>query len=185
MRHSRCARLRIVLTVIGAVVLVAGVLGACSRPFSGSDATPTPTVTPTPSPTPTPPPTPTPSPTPSPTPFVPPTIAVESGDSFQQCLNRNLSPELVVSLTLNQTDLTRNILRTCVQQVVPSELVFLLNPIIDDASQCALDASKNLSNTDLIALSGADSDQKQQIVDKVTNQIGSCLSDKYGLSIFS
>ncbi|HEX5166102.1 MAG TPA: hypothetical protein VFV93_11950, partial [Thermomicrobiales bacterium] len=118
-------------------------LFGCST-SGGESSTPTPTATATSSPTPEP--TSTPTATPSPTAFVPPTVAVEDDDSIQACMERNLTPELLISLSKDDTSLTEDIMRTCLETTIPSPLMFLLNPIIDDASECALDVSKTLSN---------------------------------------
>lgn len=119
--------------------------------------------------------------TPSPTPYIPPTVAVTADDSIQSCLERNLTPDLLISLSRDETDLTEDIMRTCLETTIPSELTFLLDPIIEDASECALDVSKTLSNDELIALAGDDSAAKSEITDRVVRDILSCLGDKYGL----
>jgi hypothetical protein len=144
----------------------------------GDSASPTPTATATSSPTPSP--TPTPTVTPSPTAFIPPTVAVEEDDSIQSCLERNLTPGLLISLSKDDTSLTEDIMRTCLETTIPSQLMFLLNPIIDDASECALDVSKTLSNEELIALAGDNSTRKDEITDRVVGDILSCLGSKYG-----
>ena len=166
---------------IGLVALLLALLplllAGCST--GGGDAsTPTPTATATSSPTPSP--TPTPTVTPSPTAFVPPTVAVADDDSIQSCLERNLTPELLISLSMDDTTLTEDIMRTCLETTIPSQLMFLLNPIIDDASECALDVSKTLSNEELIALAGDNSARKSEITDRVVRDILSCLGSKYG-----
>jgi hypothetical protein len=107
-------------------------------------------------------------------------VAVEDHDSVQSCLERNLTPELLISLSMDDTTLTEDIMRTCLETTIPSQLMFLLNPIIDDASECALDVSKTLSNNELIALAGDDSTRKNEITDRVVRDILSCLGSKYG-----
>ncbi len=157
-------------------------LVACSS--GGDDPEPTATVPATATATPSPTPSPTPTVTPSPTPFIPPTVAVTDDDSIQSCLERNLTAELLISLSMDDTTLTEDILETCLETTVPSQLTFLLNPIIDDASECALDVSKTLSNEELIALAGDNSARKSEITDGVVDDILSCLGDKYSLGIF-
>jgi hypothetical protein len=161
------------------LLLLPLLLVACSR-GGAEDATPIPTQTPTATATPSPTPSPTPTVTPSPTAYVQPTVAVTDDDSIQSCLERNLTPELLISLSRDETDLTEDIMRTCLETTIPSELIFLLNPIIDDASDCAQDVSKTLSNEELIALAGKDSDRKSEITDRVVRDILSCLGSKYG-----
>jgi hypothetical protein len=85
---------------------------------------------------------------------------------------------------MDETELTEDILETCLETTVPSELTFLLSPIIDDASECALDVSKTLSNEELIALAGDNSVRKDEITDRVVGDILSCLGDRYSLGIF-
>lgn len=171
--------------ILGLTLGIALLLLAACSPLSGPDPTPTPTATPTvtpsPTPSPTPTPTPTPSPTPTPTPFIPPTVAVEDGDSIQGCLERNLTPELLISLSMDDTSFTQEVMRTCLETRIPGALVFLLDPIIEDASECALDVSKTLTNSELIVLAGNDSAQKDPVVSRVSNDIVDCLFGKYGL----
>ena len=164
------------------VVLLPLLLFACSR--GGDDATPVPTPTATATATPSPTPSPTATMTPSPTPFIPPTVAVTSDDSVQSCLERNLTAELLISLSRDETALTEDILETCIETTIPSQLTFLLSPIIDDASECTLDVSKTLSNEELIALAGDNSARKDEITDRVVSDILSCLGDKYSFGIF-
>lgn len=161
------------------LVLLPMLLFACSR-GGGVEATPTPTVSPTATTAPSPTPSPIATVTPSPTPFVAPTVAVTDDDSIQSCLERNVTAELLISLSKDDTELTQDIMRTCLETTIPSELIFLLNPIIDDASECALDISKTLSNEELIALGGNDSARKDVITDRVVSDILSCLGSKYG-----
>jgi hypothetical protein len=177
----------VVLTVIVTCILMltAACGGSSPEPTATPSPTATATITPTPSPTSTPSPTATPSPTPSPTPFIPPTVAVTDSDSIQSCLERNLTPELLVSLSQDDTSLTKDIMRTCLETTIPSQLVFLMGPIIDDASQCALDVSKTLSNDDLFALAGNDQTRKDAIINDVSNKIVSCVASKYGLDFLT
>jgi hypothetical protein len=167
------------MTVALLTLVSALALAACSP--GSDDATPTPTATVTPTQSPTPTPSPTPSPTPTPTPFVAPTVAVTDDDSIQSCLERNVTPELLISLSMDDTELTEDVMRACLETTIPSELVFLLNPLIEDASECALDVSKTLSNEELLALGGDDSARKDEITDDVVRDILGCLGDKYGL----
>lgn len=164
------------------LVLLALTLLACS-PGGGDDedATPVPTVTATATASPSPTPSPTATVIPSPTPFIPPTVAVSDDDSIQSCLERNLTAELLISLSMDDTSLTEDVMRACLETTIPSELIFLLNPIIDDASECALEVSKTLSNEELLALGGDDSARKDEITDRVVSDILSCLGGKYGL----
>lgn len=152
---------------------------ACS-PGGGDDATPVPTAVPTETAVPSPTPSPTPTVTATPTAFIPPTVAVSDDDSIQSCLERNLSAELLISLSRDDTSLTEDVMRTCLETTIPSELVFLLNPVIDDASECALEVSQTLSNEELITLGGSNSTRKDEITDRVVSDILSCLGDKYG-----
>ncbi|MCO5176525.1 MAG: hypothetical protein M9890_06090 [Thermomicrobiales bacterium] len=164
------ARLRLGISLLAVVLVLAG----CA-----SIGAPDPTATPLPSPTPTA--TPIPTATPSPTPFVPPTVAVQDDDSIRPCLERNLTPELLISLSMDDTTLTKDIMRTCLETQIPGPLVSLIDPIIEDASECALDVSKTLSNDDLIILSGDNTTSKDAVVSRVANGIVDCLASKYHL----
>jgi hypothetical protein len=177
-RHERQRR-RPLTTMAMLLALLALLLAGCST-GAGDDPTPTPTATITPSPTPSP----TPTVTPSPTPYVQPTVAVTDDDTIQSCLERNITPELLISLSNDDTSLTEDIMKTCLETTLPSQLTFILNPVIEDASECALDVSKTLSNEELIALAGNNSARKDEITDQVVRDILGCLGDKYSFGIF-
>jgi hypothetical protein len=168
----------------GALIVALLLLGAACT-TGGSSASPTPatpptaTATRTPSATATPEPTATPTVTPSPTPYVAPTVAVVADDNVRDCLERNLTPELLISLSRDDTSLTNDVISSCLKTQLPSQLVFLLGPIIDTTSQCALDTSKTLSNQDLITLAGPDGADKDTVVNRVTDDILSCTADHY------
>lgn len=115
---------------------------------------------------------------------MPPTVAVTDDDSIQSCLERNLTAELLISLSMDDTSLTEDIMETCLETTLPSQLTFILNPVIEDASECALDVSKTLSNEELITLAGDNSARKSEITDRVIDDILGCLGDKYSLGIF-
>lgn len=170
-----------IASLVPLLLLLPLVLAACSNGGSG-DVTPTPAATSTATVRPSPTPSPSPTVPPSPTEYVQPTVAVTESDTIQSCLERNLTPELMISLSRDETRLTKDIMRTCLETTIPSELTFLLNPIIDDASQCALDVSKTLSNEELIALAGANSARKSEITGRVVSDILSCLGNKYGVN---
>jgi len=170
--------------VFALMLIIPVLLAACSV---GSDPDPTPTPVPTatatatatPTVTPTPSPTPTPTATPSPIPFVPPTVAIQDDDTIESCLERNLTPELLISLSMDQTELTEDVLRACLETTIPAPLVFLLDPVIEDASECALEVSDTLTNEELFTLAGPDGTEKDVVVDRVVDDILSCLQDKY------
>lgn len=184
-RIAHAARSRLsgrTTSVIGSLataLLILSLVSVACSPGSDPDPTPTPMPTATPTVTPTPTPTPTPTATPSPTPFVPPTVAVQDDDSIESCLERNMTPELLISLSLDQTELTEDVLRACLETTIPAPLVFLLDPVIEDASECALEVSDTLSNDELIALAGEDGASKDVVVERVVDDILSCLQDKY------
>jgi hypothetical protein len=182
LRPTRC----LLVALVGVLLFAAGCSSGGSSATQTPSATATATATATPTVTPTPSATATPTVAPTATPFVPPTVAVESGDSVRSCIERNLTPQLVISLSQNDDSLVNQVLTTCLQTQLPSELVFLLGPIIDTTSQCALDESKTLSNTDLVTLAGPDSDAKTAVVNRVTDDILSCTADHYHIpsSIF-
>jgi hypothetical protein len=115
---------------------------------------------------------------------VAPTVAVTDDDSIQSCLERNITPELLISLSMDDTELTQDIMKTCPETTIPSQLTFILDPVIEDASECALESSKTLSNEELIALAGDNSARKDEITDRVVNDILGCLGEKYSFGIF-
>ena len=85
----------------------------------------------------------------------------------------------MISLSRDDTSLTNDVISSCLETQLPSQLVFLLGPIIDTTSQCALDTSKTLSNQDLITLAGPDGADKDTVVNRVTDDILSCTADHY------
>lgn len=170
--------------VIVGTVLVSIV--ACG-PFS-ADPTPTPTpLPPTPTatitPTPRPTPTPTPTATPTATPFIAPTVAIVPGDSVSACIERNIGPGLLYTLSQDDPSLTNEILTRCLEENLPDQLVWLMGPIIDQASACAVDVSKTLFNEDLITLNGPDSPRKRALVDRVTDDILRCTAEEFGIPV--
>jgi hypothetical protein len=110
-------------------------------------------------------------------------VAVVEDDDVRACLERNLTPELLVSLSRDETDLTEDILRECLETQLPDPLVWLLGPIVEEMSECTLDVSKTLTNQELIALGGPDSAQKDEIVDRVTGDILECTADGFGIPV--
>lgn len=186
------ARMRFIVS-LAAIALLSLLMAACSggnpaptetpSPAATSTATATALATATATASPTPSPTSTPSATPSPTAFVPPTVAVAAGDTVQSCLQRNLTPELLISLSKDDVTLANDIIRTCLETQLPAELVFLLNPIIDTTSACALKVSKTLTNEELFALAGPNGAAKDAIVGRVTNDILTCVAAQYNIPI--
>lgn len=112
-------------------------------------------------------------------------MAVEDNDSVEACLERNITPELLISLQMDDTELTEDILRECLETQIPGELVFLLGPIIDDAADCTLDVSKTLTTQELIDLAGDDTARKNAIVSNVVDDILACLASQYGLDFLT
>lgn len=106
-------------------------------------------------------------------------------DSVESCLERNITPELLISLQMDDTELTEDILRECLETQIPNELVFLMGPIIDDAADCTLEVSKTLTTDELIDLASDDTERKTAIVSQVVDDILACVADEYGLDLFT
>lgn len=146
-------------------------------PTATATATPSPTATATPSPTPTP------TATPTATPFIMPTVAIVDGDSVEECIQRNLGPGLLYTLSQGDDSLTNDILTECLEEQLPDRLVWLMGPIIDQASECAVEISGTLTNTDLIILNGPDSPAKEELVDGVTSDLLRCTAEEFGIPV--
>jgi hypothetical protein len=173
-----------------ALLAVALILVAACGPLDDDPApTPTPfptstaTRTPSPTPTATPAPTATPTVTPSPTPFIPPTVAIVDGDSVEECIQRNLGPGLLYTLSQDDDSLTNEILTECLEEHLPDTLVWALGPIIDQASECAVEVSRTLTNVDLIILNGPEGEQKDELVNQVTDDILRCTAEGFGIPV--
>ena len=82
---------------------------------------------------------------------------------------------------MDDTSFTQAVMRTCLETQIPGPIVFLLDPIIKDASLCEIDVGKTLTHSELIVLSGSDSAQKDAVVSQVSNDIVDCLFNKYGI----
>lgn len=144
-------------------------------PLPTSTASPTATLTPTATATPT--------VTPTPTPFVPPTVALVDGDSVSECIERNLGPGLLYTLSQGDDSLTNEIVTQCLEENLPDALVWMLGPIIDRAAGCTVEVSTTLSNADLITLNGPNSDSKDALIERVTNDILRCTAEDLGIPV--
>jgi hypothetical protein len=146
-------------------------------------ATSTPTATATPTRTPTPRPTATPTVTPSPTPFIAPTVVIVDDDSVRDCIERNLSPALLYTLSQDDPSLAEDILGECLETQLPDFLVGLLDPLIEQTAECAVEVSDTLTNVDLIALAGPDSADKDAVISRITDDILNCVADEYNIPL--
>jgi len=114
------------------------------------------------------------------------TVAVAEGDTIQSCLERNLTPALLLSLYRENTTLSDNIIRACLETQLPSELVGLANPIIGETSRCASQVSQTLTTEEVLILGqepGASESGKDAVIDRVTNDILRCLAETYDLPV--
>src|SRR5690606_39013314 len=93
----------VLVTIVLLVTAACGPFGDDPDPTATPiPPTPTATRTATPRPTATPTPTPTPTATATATPFIAPTVAIVDGDSVSECIERNIGPGLLY--TLSQDD---------------------------------------------------------------------------------
>lgn len=114
------------------------------------------------------------------------TVAVEPDDSIQSCFERNLTPALLLSLYRENTTLSDNIIRACLETQLPSELVGLADPIIAETSECASQVSQTLTTEEVLILGqehGAAEDEKDAVINLVTTEILSCVAETYNLPI--
>jgi hypothetical protein len=112
------------------------------------------------------------------------TVAVHPDDSIQTCLQRNMTPELLLSLYRDNTTLSDNIIRTCLQQDLPAELVGLMDPIIRRTSQCASTTSKTLTTEEVLILgqSGRTA-EKDAVIERVARDTVICVAQEYRIPV--
>ena len=114
------------------------------------------------------------------------TVAVAPDDTIQTCFERNLTPALLLSLYRENTTLSDNTIRACLETQLPSELVGFANPIIGETSQCASEVSQTLTTEEVLILGqepGTSEPAKDAVIDRVTNDILRCLADTYELPL--
>jgi hypothetical protein len=112
------------------------------------------------------------------------TVAVEPNDSIQTCLERNLTPELLLSLYRENTTLSDNIIRVCLQQQIPAELVGLMDPIIRRTSQCASTTSRTLTAEEVLILGQPSRSAEQDAVrDRIARDTLSCVAQEYNIPL--
>ena len=114
------------------------------------------------------------------------TVAVSPDDTIQTCFERNLTPALLLSLYRENTTLSDNIIRACLETQLPSELVGLANPIIGETSRCASQVSQTLTTEEVLILGqepGTSEQAKEAVIDRVTSDILRCLVDTYELPL--
>lgn len=114
------------------------------------------------------------------------TVAVEPDDTIQSCFERNLTPALLLSLYRENTTLSDNIIRACLETQLPSEVVGLANPIIGETSECASEVSQTLTTEEVLILGqeeGAAEAEKDVVIDRVTTDILHCVAETYDLPI--
>lgn len=114
------------------------------------------------------------------------TVAVAPGDTIQSCFERNLTPALLLSLYRENTTLSDNIIRACLETQLPSELVGLANPIIGETSRCASQVSQTLTTEEVLILGqepGTDESAKDTVINRVTTDILRCLAETYEIPL--
>ena len=114
------------------------------------------------------------------------TVAVAPGDTIQSCFERNLTPALLLALYRENTTLSDNIIRACLETQLPSELVGLANPIIAETSRCASQVSRTLTTEEVLILGqepGNSEPAKDAVIDRVTTDILRCLAETYDVPI--
>lgn len=112
------------------------------------------------------------------------TVAVAPDDTIQTCFERNLTPALLLSLYRENTTLSDNIIRACLETQLPSELVGLADPIIAETSRCASQVSQTLTTEEVLILGQAEGNaesEKDVVIERVATDILRCLADTYDL----
>lgn len=122
--------------------------------------------------------------TPSGTPLA--TVAVGPDDTIASCMERNVSPALLLSLYRGQTTLSNDIIRTCLRRDIPPELVGLIDPIIRQTSTCASETSRTLTAEEVLILGQAEGTaeaEKGRIIRRFVRDTLECVADVYGIPI--
>jgi hypothetical protein len=108
------------------------------------------------------------------------TVAVEPGDSARACLERNLTPELLLALYREDTTLSNDIIRTCLEQDLPQQLVGLIDPIIQETSRCASERAQQLTTEEVLVLGQQGQNaEKDAIVRRVSGDILRCVARSF------
>jgi hypothetical protein len=112
------------------------------------------------------------------------TVAVADGDSTLDCLERNMTAELLLSLYRENTTLSDNVIRVCLQQNVPPELVGLMDPMIRRTSQCASETSRTLTTEEVLILgqSGRRAD-KDAVIERVARDTLACVATDFNIPV--
>lgn len=112
------------------------------------------------------------------------TVAVEPGDSARACLERNMTPELLLSLYRENTTLSDNVIRVCLQQDVPPELVGLMDPMIWRTSQCASESARTLTTEEVLILgqSGRRAD-KDVVIERMARDTLVCVAQDFNIPV--
>ncbi|HUG14533.1 MAG TPA: hypothetical protein VMM78_05875 [Thermomicrobiales bacterium] len=112
------------------------------------------------------------------------TVAVEDGDSIQSCMERNMTPELLLSLYRENTTLSDNVIRVCLQQDVPPELVGLMDPMIRLTSQCASETSRTLTTEEVLILGQSERRaDKDAVIERMVRDTLSCVAREYDIPL--
>jgi hypothetical protein len=114
------------------------------------------------------------------------TVAVEPDDTIQRCFERNLTPALLLSLYREDTTLSDTVIRACLETQIPSEIVELGDPIIQETSRCASRVSRTLTTEDVLVLGqepGVAETEKRAIIKRVAIEIVRCVARTYELPV--
>lgn len=112
------------------------------------------------------------------------TVAVTDDDSARTCLERNLTPELLLSLYRDNTTLSDNIIRVCLQQDVPPELVGLMDPLIRRTSQCASETSRTLTTEEVLILGQSGSRaEKNRVIERMARDTLACVALDFNIPL--
>ena len=113
---------------------------------------------------------------------VPATVAIAPDDSIQSCFERNLTPALLLNLYRGDTTLSNDIIRACLEQDLPPELVGLIDPIIEETSRCASSVAQTLTTEEVLILGQeGDSPEKQRVIRRVAEDIVRCVARRYDI----
>lgn len=96
------------------------------------------------------------------------------------CIQDKTTPELVDDLRAGNTDSAKQVYSDCLKTQLPSTLVDQAQPIIDNAAECGVTASKELSDADVQRIQET---QDPALIQQLTQNTLQCVSDSLGIQL--
>jgi hypothetical protein len=118
----------------------------------------------------------------SPTPSLLATVAVVADDTIESCLTRNLSPALLLSLYRDDTRLSNEIIRVCLDTQLPGDVIGISDPIIRKTSDCAAEVAQSLTTEEVLILGQEGNNaEKDAVTRRVVLDILACVAEDFDI----